>query len=313
MKLAVINDWADPKSAVFWNKDGILRMLQVLRDRDGWQTTFFKKHNRTFTWQHDYIELDFSPDPAKRLLDWKPDAILFFCDFSREILNELKDCGIPMAQCYTGGLFTKYENVADIIFVESKSYVDWMKSRGLNVMQAFGTNTELFKPTNQPKVWDAIFPATFASWKRHWLFSEAMGQKGLVCGWWQENETDVINSCFKFNTCVLHHQLPESLVHLYSMSKTCVITSNTNGGSQRTALEAMACNIPLIGMADSDKITEYLKECGQGEIVEPNVPDIRKAVERLRDTKVNTRDWIMKNYSEYIYADKIKKGIESIL
>jgi hypothetical protein len=66
-------------------------------------------------------------------------------------------------------------------------------------------------------------------------------------------------------------------------------------------------------MADSTMTTEYLRESGEGAIVEPNVPDIRKAVTDWDHGTVNTREWVLKNYSEYVYADKVKAGILSIL
>src|SRR3990167_39547 len=90
IKLACINDWFDRKSAVFWNKDGFLKMLHVLRERDGWEIVFFKKSDRSFTWQHDYVDLHFSTDPVKSLLDWNPDAILGFSDLSRPYLKEIE-------------------------------------------------------------------------------------------------------------------------------------------------------------------------------------------------------------------------------
>lgn len=311
MKLGVINDWHDKKSAVFWNKDGILKMLDVLRKRDGWEIKFFKTHDKTFEWEHDYVDLSFSPDPVKQLLDWKPDVALGFSDFSRPYLKEL-DGKLPIALCYTGGRFTDYKDVPDIVFVESKSYVDWMKPMGVNVTRAFGTNTELFKPMPNPKVFDAFFPATGAAWKRHHLFAEAFKDKGLIAGWWQPHEPECLQVCVDNGTAVLHHQMPESVNYLYSMAHTVVVTSADNGGSQRTVLEAMACNVPVVAMADSTMTTEYIRDCGIGEIVEPNVPDIQKAVERLKGKPVNTRDWILENYSEYNYADAIKAGIESI-
>lgn len=313
MKLGVINHWYDKKSAVFWNKDGFLKMLSVLRDRDGWEVKFFKKHDETFNWKHDYVDLSFSPNHTQELLAWKPDAILVFADFSSDSLKELEGCGIPIAQCYTGGRFTQYSHVPNIVFVESKTYVDWMKPMGINVVQAFGTNTELFKPMTMPKYWDGFFPATGAAWKRHDLFAESLKERGLVCGWWQPHEPQCLETCVKNGAAILHHQMPESLVYLYNMARTVVVTSHDTGGSQRTVLEAMACNIPVIAMEDSTMTTEYVREAGEGGIVPPNVPDIRKAVEEWKDRAVNTREWIMQNYSEFIYADKVKAGIESIL
>lgn len=313
MKLAVANDWYDKKSAVFWNKDGFLKMLDVLRKRDNWEIRFFKYHERTFEWNHDYVDLSFSPNVKQQILDYKPDAILFFCDFSRPLLGEMADAGIPIAQCYTGGRFTEFEHVPDIVFVESKTYLDWMRPRGINVVQAFGTNTELFKPMPEPKVFDGFFPATGAAWKRHWLFAQALKDKGLVCGWWQPHEPECLQACYDNNTAVLHHQMPESIVYLYSMARTVVITSDDTGGSQRSVLEALACNIPTIVMADSTMTSEYIRECSEGAIVEPDINQIRNAVNEWKNRTTNTREWVLKNYSEYIYADKVKAGIQSIL
>lgn len=313
MRLGVINDWYDKKSAVFWNKDGFLKMLDVLRKRDGWEVKFFKKHERSFEWEHDYVDLHFSQDPKKALLDWKPDAVLFFCDFSRPILGEFKDVNIPKAICFTGGRYTQFKDVPDIIFVESKSYLTWMKDMGLNVVQAFGTNTELFKPIKMSKFFDGFFPATGAAWKRHELFAEALKEKGLVCGWWQPNEPQCLEVCLRYGTGVLHHQMADTMPYLYNMSRTVVITSSDVGGSQRSVLEAMACNIPVIVMSDSTMTSEYIREAGEGAIVGPDVESIRRAVADWQDKSVNTREWIKKNYSEFIYADKVKAGIESII
>lgn len=313
MRLGVVNHWYDKKSAIYFNKDGFLKMLQVLRDRDGWEIRFFKKHERTFDWSHDCVELSFSPDPVGNLLRWKPDAVLVFADFASDSLRELEGKGVPIAQCYTGGRFDTYAHVPDIVFTESKSYIDWMKSKGVKkVVQAFGTNTELFKPMKMPKFWDGFFPATGAAWKRHNLFAEALKDKGLVCGWWQPHEPQCLQTCIDNGTGILHHQMPESIVYLYNMAHTVVITSSDVGGSQRSVLEAMACNRPVIVMADSTMTSEYVMEAGEGMIVEPNVPDIQKAVAEMKGKEVNTRDWIMKNYSEFIYADKVKEGILSI-
>lgn len=315
MKLAVINDWFDPKSAVFWNKDGFLRMLDVLRKRDGWEIVFFKKSDRSFTWKHDYVDLHFSVDPVKALLEWNPDAILGFSDLSRDYLKEIHGKK-PIGLCFSGGTFLNYKEVPDIIFVESREYLKWLKGLGLNVVQAFGTNTEIFKPYKQPKVFKAFFPATFATWKRHELFAKAMGKDGLVCGWWQTHEPECVDVCFKNGVAVLHHQMPESIVQLYNMAHTCVITSRNEGGSQRSVLEAMACGITPIVMSDSDKCREYVEEAGFGLIVEPDENRIREAVEDAISHKQDPMkgiSYISGKYTEYKYADAIKQGILSIL
>ena len=315
MKLAVINDWEDKKSAVFWNKDGFLKMLDVLRTRDGWEIVFFKKSDRSFTWKHDYVDLHFSTDPVKALLDWNPDAVLGFSDLSRPYLKELQGKK-PIALCYTGGTFTDYKNVPNIIFVESRWYMKWFSDMGIKAVQAFGTNTEIFKPYKQPKFFKAFFPATFAAWKRHELFAEAMGKDGLVCGWWQPHEPQCVQVCFDHGVGVLHHQLPESIVHLYNMAHACVITSSEIGGSQRAVLESMACGIPPVVMTDSDKCREYVEEAGFGEITEPNAFSIRAAVERMIQNPPDPQkgiDYINKKYTQNHYANIIKENVLKII
>ncbi len=313
MKLAVCNDWFDAKSAVLTNQDGFLKSLQVLQERDGWEVVFFKLHEYEWRLQHPCVELRFSTDPKKAILEWKPDAVLFFCDFSRDLLGDFKDVGIPIAMCLTGGLFDTYIDVPDIIFVESTSYIDWLSAKGYKATRAFGTNTELYKPYKQPKVFDAIFPATFAGWKRHHLFAEAMGPRGLACGYWQPHEPQCVDICYEYGTAVLHHQGAESIAQLYNMAKTCLVTSASNGGSQRTVIEAMASNIPVIVTGDSEKNSEFIQECGVGAIIEPDSNKLRAAVDEWKDREVNTRDFIIKNYSEFTYADKLRDGICSIL
>lgn len=312
MKLAVTNDWYDKKSAVFWNKDGILKALDVLRSR-GHEIVFFKKHEKTFIWDHDYVTLSFSPDPAQQVRSFKPDVILFFCDFSRPILGELADYPCKKAICYSGGRFTDYMQVPDIVFVESKSYVDWMKPMGLNVVQAFGTNTEVFKPFKQTKVFDAVMTATFARWKRQWLFAEAMGPRGLVCGWWQDREADTWQICQEKGTPLLHHQMPESINLLMNMSHTVLLTADDTGGSQRSVLEAMAAGIPPVVMSDSTMTTEYVREAGFGKIVDPNPEAIREAVEALKGTSGQAGiDYIKSKYTQGHYANQIEHGLNSL-
>lgn len=312
-RLGVLNDWYDKKSAVFFNQDGFLSALGLLAKE--WELKFFKTHDSSFVFPHPCgFDLDFGPNLKDRVLAWKPDAVLFFCDFSRPILEQFKDVKIPKAMAFTGGQFRQYERVPDVVFVESQSYFNQFKERGLNVRRAFGVNTGLFKPMPwQPKVFDAVFPATMAEWKRHDLFAEAMGSRGLACGFWQPHEPNVIEVLQKHKVALLHHQNAESCALLYNMAKTCVVTSRNDGGSQRTVLEAMASNTPTIVMHDSDKTSEYIKACGIGAVVEPNAECIRRAVEEWKDRQVDTRKWVLENYSEHIYARQMKEGIESIL
>lgn len=311
MKLAVVNDWFSDKMNQ-WNKDGFLKCLDIFQREYGWEVIFFKK-SEPGIFKHPYVYFHYVDDVKKAVLDYKPDAILGFSDLSRPYLGELKGSGIPIALAFSGGPYDDYEEVPDIIFVESQVYYDRFKARGRNVVKAFGTNTEIFKPIpEQPKIFDACYPATMATWKRHYLFAEALGSRGLVCGWWQPHEPHCWQVCQKYGTALLHHQNAESVNLIYNMSRTCVITADSTGGCQRTVLESMACNVPVIVTVDSDKTTEFVRACGVGEIVYPEPEAIRQAVEKWKNQKVSTREWILNNYSEKIYASKLKEGIMSI-
>lgn len=313
IKLAFVWDWESPWIQRLTWKDGLARAIQILSKE--WDVKFYSIGRDTIFY-HDYFPIHLKPTPeelAKLILKDKPDAILVWGDMTRPTIPHLAGKGIPMALCLAGGTFRDHVDAFDLFFVESSIYKEQLKKEGRNVVRAFGTNTELFKPRKQRKVWDAIFPATFASWKRHKLFAEALGDKGLTCGWmYTSHEVDCYGICQEKGTMVLPHTPMDVLTYLYNASRTCVITSNWQGGSQRTVLEAMACNVPVIVMADSDKTTEYVQECGIGEIVLPEAKDIREAVEKWKDKEVNSREWILKNYSEHIYANKLKEGILSI-
>lgn len=301
MKLLICNDWYSDKQAHYLNKDGFLRALGLLRDKYNWETIFIKKSSPGF-FEHPYVLFKYAEDVKKEVFEQKPDVILVFGDLSRPILGELCGGGVPIALAFTGGYHDDYMDVPNTIFVESQVYYDRFKNEGINVVKAFGTNLEIFKPFKQPKIFDACFPATFAAWKRHDLFAEAMGDRGLACGWFQPHEPECWQACQKYGTALLHHQNAESVNLIYNMSHTCVVTSDTFGGSQRTVLEAMACNVPVIAMSDSDKTTEYIKECGVGSVVEPTPEAIRKAVDAWKGKKIDTRSFIEKNYSEGKYA-----------
>lgn len=313
MKLMFLWDWESPLIQTLTWKDGLSKAIQILSKE--YDVKVCSIGNDTIL-QHDYFPIYLKPTPeelAKFILEDKPDVILVWGDMTRPTIPLLARKGIPMALCLAGGTFRDYVDCFDLFFVESEVYYQQLKSEGRNVIKAFGTNTELFKPRKQKRIWDGIFPATYASWKRHKLFAEALGDKGLTCGWmYNSHEVDCYNVCQEKGTMVLPHTPAEVLTYLYNASRTCVITSNSQGGSQRTVLEAMACNIPVIAMCDSDKTTEYLEECGEGEIVLPEVEDIRKAVEKWKDKEVNSRDWVLKNYSEQIYAQKLKDGLLKI-
>jgi glycosyltransferase involved in cell wall biosynthesis len=317
MKIVIANDWYSDKQGHYTNKDGFLRCLDIFQRDYKWEVIFIKKSSPGY-FQHPYVLFKYVEDVKSEILNQKPDCILLFSDLSRPLLGELRGCGIPIAQAFTGGAYDKFEDVPDIIFVESQVYYDRFKAHGRNVVKAFGTNTEVFKPMPQPKIFDACQTCTFAGWKRHELFAEALGggkYKALACGWWQPHEPQCWQICQEKGIVLLHHQNAESVNLIYNMSRTCVLTADNSGGSQRSVLEAMAVGIPPIVMSDNDKTTEFVRESGFGKIVLPEPSAIRNAVDELIKSPPDSQigiNYIKSKYTEHHYAEKLKKGIESI-
>lgn len=310
MRIAFIWDWQMvPSQTITW-KDGLAAAVKEL----------CKKYDvRVFTmggeyiFPHDYFPIYVTNDIVKSVKEFSPDKIIIWGDTTRPAARALAPLNIPMSLCFAGGHQDgEVIPYIDHFFVESQVYKDSFLAKGRSVSIAFGTNTELFKPLpNQQKVFDALFPATFALWKRHNLFAEATkGLKACAVGYmYDTHEQDCWQVCEKSGALVLPHCPPEALQRLYAASKCVVIPTRSDGGSQRTVLEAMAMNVPVIVCGDSDKTTEYVRE-GGGTIVAPDAKAIREAIDYLA-VENNTRDYILNKWSETIYANKLEQWILS--
>lgn len=265
-----------------------------------------------FTFPHDYFPIFVTSDIEKSIKEFTPDKIIIWGDTTRPAAKILAPLGIPMAMCFAGG-HQDGEAVPyiDHFFVESQVYKDSFEVKGRSVSTAFGTNTDLFKPMpNQPKVFDALFPATFALWKRHNLFAEATKNlRACAVGYMYEtHEQDCWQVCESAGNLVLPHTSPEVLQRLYAASKCVVIPSRSDGGSQRTVLEAMAMNIPVIVCEDSDKTTEYVRE-GGGFVVPPTIEAIQHMIPVAGNGSINTRDYILSKWTHIHYADELDRWL----
>lgn len=197
--------------------------------------------------------------------------------------------------------FEKFE----AIFVESPD----MRRQILHpkVVLAFGTDTEFFKPQEEEKIFDVFYPASYSSWKRQDLFAQATkGLKALTCGTVQADGIDLFKQCEQ--SYAIAGPVPTAIVaKLYNMSKVVCITAWH--GSERTVLEAMSTNIPLVITRDNVLACSL----GNGEViqVDPNPESIQEGVNRALRRIVRTRDFIIKNYSQGEYSRKILEVLES--
>lgn len=316
MKIAFVHDWDVDYEQEFTWKDGLAAAIKDLATRH--KVKFFvcaDSTGRTGIIPHAYFPIFVSDDIKKDVAEFKPDVIICWGDCTRPNAKSLSELGIPMALCFAGGDVQGETNrYFDHFFVESQVYYDRLEVMGKSVSRAFGTNTEIFKPIKQAKLFDAVFPATYCEWKRHSLFAEAVkGLKTATAGWKYPDHEQWCYTIFdNQDNLTLPHISAESLSQLYGASRVCVVTSRSDGGSQRTVLEAMAMNLPVITMTDSDKTSEYVKDCGIGAVVDPDPKKIREAIEYWKDKQVNTRDFIIAKYSEFTYAKALEEGIKKI-
>lgn len=196
----------------------------------------------------------------------------------------------------------------ECVFVESPAVYEAMRPFCWQTVLAFGTDVDLFKPENMDKIFTGFYPATFSAWKRQHLFAQGVGEGGVVCGTLQPDGLEEYAACEEAKVYTLAGLMPSVLVsRLYNLSQACVITGWH--GSERTALEAMACNIPVVVTIDNELTCSLLTE--EGIIVDPTPEGIRDGLVRAQDRKVHTRDYIMGKYSHYLYAEKIREVIES--
>jgi len=171
----------------------------------------------------------------------------------------------------------------------------------------------------QKRVFDVCFPATFAAWKRHDVFARATKGFSSACiGYmYPDHEQWCWQVVQKAGSLTVPHMAASGLRHVMAASGVCLIPSQNNGGSQRTVLEAMAMNVPVIVMEDSHKTSEYVRKAEAmgyvvGKIVPPQEHLIKQAIEECLAMKANGRDYVKQNWSEYHYASAIESGLKSI-
>ena len=273
-------------------------------------------NGQDYTLYHPYFPIKVSTNIKRDVALFKPDVILMWGDCTRPNAEPVRELGIPMALCFAGGSPEgETQRFFDHFFVESQSYKERFELLGCSVSTAFGTNTELFTPLPaQQKIFDVCFPATYAGWKRHHIYAEATKDlRSVTAGYIISPDDSIIGWVQQTGSLALPHVDPQVLRYLYAASKTCCITSLWTGGSQRTVLEAMAMNVPVIAMKDSDKTSEYVYEAGQGLVVDPDPEKIHQAILELREERVNTREFVLEKWSEYKYADALERGLKQLI
>lgn len=254
----------------------------------------------------------FEPWDDAQIAEFRPDVTLFWGALCGYETPKVKDLPGKKAICFAGGPITP--NIVDgfdLYFTESQINDDEFEALGKPHMRAFGVNEVTFKPMDVPKLYDGAIWATFALWKRHNLFAEAVGQKGLAIGLFQDHERQCHEWCQAQGMDVRQELPKEEMVPLLNAARCAVNTASFWGGGQRMTLEAMAMDLPVVVMADSPKNREYVEESGYGTVCEPEVGHIRRAMESLTGKRYG-RDYVMSKWTSEHYANALEKGLSQL-
>ena len=272
---------------------------------------------------NDVRYFDVTPETIAQVEEWQPDWVLFW---EAPCTSKGKDadmwfsvCRLPFkkALLFAGGPLKAMDvEPFNLVFVESEVNAEECERQGIPHRTAFGTNTNIFKPLhNIPRRYDAFMQATFAAWKRHELFADAMGDKGAVAGRKQEFDRNGYDRCVKRGVHIYEELKPQEIAEMINASDVVLNTSDVQGGGQRCTLEGMACGKPVIVMADSPKNCEFVRKYDCGIICDPTVEDIRKAVSHAKNHYSlgnNGLKAVHEHLSEKHYAEVIMDGLESL-
>lgn len=218
------------------------------------------------------------------------DAILFWGDSNCPFFSVVQNYSGKKGIC----LSTNPHNLdnlkkVDIVFCESDPVRTEARMWGIRTAKAFGTDTDFYTPDkSMSKDIDYFYPATFSPWKRQASIAR-YGNKLLCVGTLQPDGDGELAECYKMGVNVELGYFPaEKIRDYYRRARNVVIPAVH--GSERTVLEAMACDIlPVVNM-DNKKAHSYISEYNDSECACP-------------------RDFVLKYYSHRLYAEKILKGL----
>jgi glycosyltransferase involved in cell wall biosynthesis len=208
---------------------------------------------------------------------------------------------------YAGGPYNEHNarKYFDHIVVENPSDQQYFTNSTI----AFGTNTDVFKPMGLNKLFPAFFPAAFAGWKHHELFADAMPKGSLAIGQFIEVEKHIYENVLSKGHLVFPALPMTAMPYFYNQSDGVCLTPERMGGCQRAALEAMACNVPVLAVKDS-KASEF-----EGvNVCEADIESIRKAyadmVSEFKNNPIGLRDkYIVGKLDHFTYAENLRKLI----
>lgn len=264
----------------------------------------------------DHVVRMFEPEETDEILSFNPDVVLYWAASTEQTMPLVTGLPFKKAMLFGGGPIEPHiMDGFDMYFVESRINEEELTELGYPWRRAFGVNERLFTPNpSAQKIYNGALVATFALWKRHDLFAQAVGARGIAVGMMQDHEPQCHMVCRKYGVKVVGESSKEFVNQVINSSHSVINTSSFWGGGQRLTLEAMACNVPPIVMSDSPKNCEFVRESGFGYIVDPNPITIQEAICRAKSEKpTGGRKYIESKWTSHHYADSLMMGISEIL
>lgn len=182
----------------------------------------------------------------------------------------------------------------DVVFVESVPVYEAVRAQGIRTIRAMGTDTSFYRPKKREKDIEYFYPATFSPWKRQQDIAY-LGEKLTCIGTLQPDGVEELRFCEEAHVNTIIDYLPAEVIKDYYQRAQHVIIPAVHG-SERTVLEAMACNIlPEVTNPVNVRTASYIKEYEEA---------------LKKDPKMTPRKFVVVNYSHKVFARNLLKGIE---
>ena len=199
---------------------------------------------------------------------------------------------------------TNFDNLRklDVVFCESTPVYEACRAQGLRAVKAFGTDTNFYEATGKMgskaltlRDIPYFYPATFSPWKRQSKIAY-LGDKLYCIGTIQPDGLDEAEACRKTGVRVeVGYFPPQTIKDCYMRANHVIIPAIH--GSERTALEAMSMNILPRITGENKRTFSYLQEFFDWSM-------------KMENLGKWTREFVLENYSEKIYAKKLLEGMK---
>lgn len=271
------------KILIWWHWDKASEIWDSWRDG----------HRRAFEELAKYHEViwHLGTDPIPTNIDFQ--FLLFWDDSNSEVFNHIDKYDCRKGICLTTDP-TNMNNLRrlDVVFVESDPIYNAVRAEGIRCIKAFGTDTDFFHPNPDiKKDLEYFYPATFSdNWKCQKDIAY-LGNKLTCIGTLQPDGVEGLEACKKAGVNIEIGYFPVEKIRDYYWRTQKMIIPAWHG-SERTVLEAMACNIlPEVTNPHNVRTKSYIEEYkawGKG----------------------TPRDFILEKYSHILFCNQLRRGIE---